>query len=111
MKSAGKRKIAVLGEMNELGDSSAEMHYDVGRFTVEAGVDIVIAVGEKAKDIARGANDVADGKKDILILECRDADDAYEDLTSIVQEGDLLLVKASRAMELDKLVKKFESLN
>ena len=51
------RKFAVLGDMLELGNYTEEGHRLVGRKVYEAGIDKLIAVGEKARDIARGAQE------------------------------------------------------
>ncbi|MEU3788516.1 hypothetical protein AB0F07_01760 [Streptomyces fructofermentans] len=57
-KEPGTRRIAVLGEMLELGDTAAHAHWDIGQETGRLGVDIVIAVGDVlAKQLALGAAD------------------------------------------------------
>lgn len=117
--SDGKRKIAVLGDMNELGEDSEALHYDVGSFAASSGVDILVTVGEKALAISRGAEEhkksSADAQKSGMqglteIHRCESIDAALKILTPILSEGDLLLVKASRGMKLDELVKNLETL-
>ncbi len=117
--SDGKRKIAVLGDMNELGEDSEALHYEVGSFAASSGVDILVTVGEKALAISRGAEDHKNGGADVQesgtqglteIHRCESIDDALKILTPILSEGDLLLVKASRGMKLDELVKNLETL-
>ena len=110
-----KRKIAVLGDMNELGEKSYEMHYSVGQFAAEKKPDIIIAVGEKAMAIADGAaaaivsNGTNDANATTEIIRCSDSEEAFKALTRIVKEGDLILVKASRGMALDEIVQKLEA--
>lgn len=109
-----KRKIAVLGDMNELGEGSREMHFSVGEFAANKEVDILIVVGEKAQAIADGAECVmstASDRSGMSIIRCEDSSDAFLKLKEITKEGDLILVKASRGMALDEIVQKIEEEN
>lgn len=107
-----KRRIAVLGDMNELGSNSSEMHFSIGRFVAEKEIDILIAVGEKADDIACGVEAAIRERKTAEdapnTIRCVDRDDAFNELMNIVKEGDLVLVKASRGMALDEIAKRME---
>jgi UDP-N-acetylmuramoyl-tripeptide--D-alanyl-D-alanine ligase len=97
----GKR-IAVLADMLELGDFSQKAHFGVGTHAVESGVDVVITVGERAKEIARGAQSANPG---IVCFQCADNDEAIAKLKSILTGGDAVLIKGSRAMRTDQIVK------
>jgi UDP-N-acetylmuramoyl-tripeptide--D-alanyl-D-alanine ligase len=99
----GIRKIAVLGDMNELGEGSAEYHRQVGAYAAGKGVDLLIAVGEKAADIAAGAQD-ARPALDVLHFETKDR--AWEEMKGILSAGDVILVKGSRGMSMETLVKR-----
>ena len=90
----GGRKVAVLGDMKELGSNELSLHFDTGAYAKEIGVDSVIAVGPLAKELARGA----DGEW----FESIDA--LKEKLGSLVKEGDTVLVKASHSMQFEKIV-------
>ena len=90
----GGRKVAVLGDMKELGSNELFLHFDTGAYAKEIGVDSVIAVGPLAKELARGA----DGEW----FESIDA--LKEKLGSLVKEGDTVLVKASHSMQFEKIV-------
>jgi UDP-N-acetylmuramoyl-tripeptide--D-alanyl-D-alanine ligase len=94
-----KRRVAVLGEMLELGDHAHEEHERIGRLAVECGIDFVIAVGTGAQPIADGAR-VAGGKK---VLEVDDADEALAEVSEYARAGDTVLVKASRAVGLERV--------
>jgi UDP-N-acetylmuramoyl-tripeptide--D-alanyl-D-alanine ligase len=104
--SGGPRTIAVLGEMRELGESSDAEHEEVGRLAVRLGVQHVVAVGEAARGVHRGAGDelagalVGDdqGKESAFV---EDNDDAVAWLREHVRPGDVVLVKASRGARLD----------
>ncbi|MGW2423355.1 glutamate ligase domain-containing protein [Streptomyces sp. NPDC001709] len=93
----GGRTIAVLGEMLELGDEAVQAHRDVGRMAGENGVDLVVAVGgDMAKQLALSAG--AAGVPDVAMV--ADNDTAAQLLESILQPGDVVLVKASRGGQL-----------
>ncbi len=88
--SPATRRIAILGNMNELGDETAKMHYEVGRFAAECGMDLIIGIESKAADIVAGARDAG---ADALYFETKE--DLYPQLDELIREGDLVLCKAS----------------
>jgi UDP-N-acetylmuramoyl-tripeptide--D-alanyl-D-alanine ligase len=90
----GGRRIAVLGEMLELGDDSEAEHRAVGEYAASR-ADLVVAVGEAAKPIADGAGERA------VTMAGNDA--AADWLRSHLAAGDVVLVKASRAAHLDEV--------
>jgi UDP-N-acetylmuramoyl-tripeptide--D-alanyl-D-alanine ligase len=96
------RRIAVLGEMRELGKGAVQGHRDVGT-AAAATVDLLVVVGGgNASVIAAGAR--AGGLDPSRILEARDRDAALDLLRGRLRDGDVVLVKASRGVELDLLV-------
>ena len=95
------RRIAVLGEMLELGKGSATGHREVGT-AAAATCDVLIVVGAGATGIAVGAK--AAGLDASRILEARDREAALYLLRDRLRDGDVVLVKASRGVELDLLV-------
>jgi UDP-N-acetylmuramoyl-tripeptide--D-alanyl-D-alanine ligase len=99
---ADHRKIAVLAGMNELGERSGELHFDVGRYAAEAGVNMLAAVGEKAFAIAEGFEAAARGKK--TAKRYADNDEAIRALCSLARDGDVILVKGSRTYKTEKIV-------
>ncbi|MGI6217619.1 MAG: UDP-N-acetylmuramoyl-tripeptide--D-alanyl-D-alanine ligase [Coriobacteriales bacterium] len=103
MMEADGRKVAVLGDMGELGEKSPEMHEEVGRLAAETGVDVLVTVGEQAEHIAAGARGA--GMPPDKVIECLEVNRAIEALEDLLSQGDLVLVKASRFMELEKVVK------
>ncbi|MEU4796798.1 UDP-N-acetylmuramoylalanyl-D-glutamate--2,6-diaminopimelate ligase [Streptomyces sp. NPDC023327] len=91
------RRIAVLGEMLELGEEAVEAHRSVGQFAAEVGVDLVLAIGgDLAKQLALAAG--AAGVPDVAMV--GDNKTAATFLHSILQPGDKVLVKASRGGQL-----------
>ena len=95
------RRIAVLGEMLELGRGAVTGHREVGT-AAAATCDLLIVVGAGASGIAAGAK--AAGLDPSRILEARDAEAALDLLRARLRDGDVVLVKASRGVELDQLV-------
>ncbi|MBE6032196.1 MAG: UDP-N-acetylmuramoyl-tripeptide--D-alanyl-D-alanine ligase [Clostridiales bacterium] len=98
----GDRKVAILGDMLGLGDEEKKYHFEIGEYASQKGTDVVISVGNHAKFISDGA---ASGKeKPCLVMHFDKREDMEAKLPEILREGDVVLVKASRAMALDKTV-------
>jgi UDP-N-acetylmuramoyl-tripeptide--D-alanyl-D-alanine ligase len=97
---AGRRAVAVLGDMLELGEQAEELHAETGRKAASAGVDVLVAVGALARQIARGAREAGLANT----LECDDPDTAAELVRKHARAGDVVLVKASRGMRLERVV-------
>lgn len=87
------RTVAILGDMKELGTDELRLHYETGKHAKEKGVDLVLAVGELAKELAKGA----DGMWFESIEQLEKA------LPSLLQKGDTVLVKASHSMQFEKI--------
>jgi UDP-N-acetylmuramoyl-tripeptide--D-alanyl-D-alanine ligase len=94
-----RRRVAILGEMRELGALSEHEHARVGRAVVAAGVDVLIAVGEATEPLASAAS--ALGAPALDVHRVVDAAAACALATEIVAPGDAVLVKASRAVGLE----------
>ena len=89
------RRIAVLGDMRELGVHSDDAHAGVGRRAAELGIDVLVGVGAGGRGIAGGADGIPD------VLTAADAADALRIVQGMAQRGDAVLVKASRAVGLE----------
>lgn len=98
----GKRKIAVLGDMLELGKYSTEEHKKAGARAAEH-ADMLITVGVRARFIAEGALEAGMKEKHIVRLE--DSTRAGEYLSSRIKKGDVLLIKGSQSMRMERTVK------
>jgi UDP-N-acetylmuramoyl-tripeptide--D-alanyl-D-alanine ligase len=97
-----KRAIAVLGDMAELGTISEEAHSEVGKIAVDYGTDILIAVGKRARKIAQSALERGLPRGSVFVAD--KVDRAAEILRSIIEPGDVILIKGSRFLGLEKLV-------
>ena len=94
------RRIAVLGDMLELGPTTAALHAEVGAYVAQQGIDALIASGPLSLNLAQGAR--AAGMN--AVHEAADAPAAAAELLTLVQPGDVVLVKASRGMRLERVV-------
>jgi len=101
--AAANRRIAVLGEMLELGDRSFDLHADVGRAAARAGVDALFAIGG-APTAALAAAAVAAGIDKTGVRVFGDSDEAGAALVKFVEPGDVVLVKGSRGVKTDRVV-------
>lgn len=98
-KTAGKR-VAVLADMLELGDYARQGHFETGKYAREKGVELLVAVGELAKDTAAGYGEGAKWFPD--------KEEACAYLSEALRPGDTVLVKGSRGMKTDQIVAKLK---
>ena len=99
MKVAGLR-IAVLGDMLELGKESGNLHKQIGTLVPEMNFDVLLAVGKEAKKYVEGAK--SRGMKNVQYFET--VPEVISHLSETVAEGDILLVKGSRGMHMEQVV-------
>ncbi|MBS43160.1 MAG: UDP-N-acetylmuramoyl-tripeptide--D-alanyl-D-alanine ligase [Nocardioides sp.] len=96
------RTIAVLGEMLELGDGRVAGHREVGEGVADAGIDVLVTVGEVAEDVALGAREAPGEAPGEVILTAGRAE-ATAWLRNNATADDVVLVKASRGAALDQV--------
>lgn len=94
------RRIAVLADMLELGDISQKAHREIGAELAAHNFDTLIVIGELGKFIADGARDA--GLKNVYVEENHEA--AAKKVLEVMQEGDVILFKASHGMHLEKII-------
>jgi UDP-N-acetylmuramoyl-tripeptide--D-alanyl-D-alanine ligase len=97
----GGRKIAVLGDMLELGGYEVEGHCRVGRRAMDV-VSLLVTVGERGRLIGQGALDYGMDPERIIELDDNAAAIAY--LDQVIQEGDVVLIKGSRGIAMEEIV-------
>lgn len=93
------RRVAVLGDMAELGDHSEAAHAEVGRHAAELGIGQLFAVGQHAATLARGAREAGLAR----VIEMADVETAAAAVKTFAKPGDLILLKASRATRLERI--------
>ena len=105
LQSANGRKVAVLGDMFELGEEEENLHYEVGEYTKNK-VDYLVCVGNLAEQIYKGAN--ANKSENMTSLYLQDKEDVYKHLKEIIKPQDTILLKASHGMGFADIVSWFE---
>ena len=98
-------KIAVLGDMKELGQDKRLLHRQIGEYCYNLNLDALITVGDLGKYIAEGLEASACKTKIII---ARDRENAGEELKRILKEGSVVLIKGSRAMKMEEIIKLLE---
>lgn len=97
----GGRRVAVLGDMKELGTNELSLHQEVGKYAKQKGIDLLIAAGELSSSTAEGYGDGA--------YHFDTVDDCISALKNILQKGDTVLVKASHSMHFEKITEAISS--
>ncbi|MBU0687649.1 MAG: UDP-N-acetylmuramoyl-tripeptide--D-alanyl-D-alanine ligase [Candidatus Margulisbacteria bacterium] len=95
------RKIAVLGDMLELGPKSVKFHKEIGKFAAGHGIDILVGIGDQAQYIIDGANK---HKLAPQTFHYKTSPSAAKKLSELIQPNDVILIKASRGLKLEKIV-------
>lgn len=102
-----RRTVAILGEMKELGAFSSEAHRYVGEIVKQREVELLITVGEIAQEIAEEATHLPASKKHHFT----DAETACQSVQDFIEPHDIVLVKGSRAMQMEKIVEVLKAKN
>lgn len=97
----GERRVAVLGDMLELGPLAPAAHRELGARAAQAGVDLLIAVGQHREEMAVGAR--AAGLPPEAIVALADAQEAARSVAAWLRPGDVVLIKASRGVRLEQV--------
>lgn len=99
----GSRRFVVAGEMLELGPESAEMHREAGREIAALGIDLLWGVRGHAQQIIEGAQEAGMSRDATRFI--NSADEAGKELVAEARAGDLILIKGSRGVRMDKVIK------
>lgn len=97
------RKIAVLGDMLELGASSESEHKKIGYRVQDLDINLLITVGERSRDIARGAIEAGMDENNVFMFS--NSEEAGKFIQNRIKQNDLILVKGSQAVRCEKIVK------
>jgi UDP-N-acetylmuramoyl-tripeptide--D-alanyl-D-alanine ligase len=99
----GERKIAVLGDMRELGEYTQQAHMKLGRLVKEKEIDLLFLLGQFAPYVAHGAREAGMEPRSIFLG--KDQHDVGLRLARTVKKGDWVLVKGSRNMNMEEIIK------
>ena len=106
------RKVALLGDMFELGKKECELHKEVGAYAAEKGIDVMVCTGTLSKHMYEGACEKAENvlaaaqKRETYYFETRE--EMLQELPQILKAGDSILVKASHGMHFEKVIEFLE---
>ncbi len=100
------RRIAVLGDMRELGEMSQSAHQEIGRLVAELGIDFLLGVGEFAEQLAQGARNAGMDEAKVVVFASVGELTPY--LATQLREGDRVLLKASRAVGLEVVLEELK---
>ena len=97
------RKVAILGDMGELGADERKMHQEVGKYAAEKEIDVLLCVGELSTDMAEAAKAV---NSKTQVRHFTNKENLMKEIPEILEKGDTVLVKASHFMEFGEIVEK-----
>jgi UDP-N-acetylmuramoyl-tripeptide--D-alanyl-D-alanine ligase len=100
-----KRRIAVLGEMLELGRWSESLHHDVGCYAARTGIDVLVGIRGAASHLVDGAREAGQAVDAAFFFE--DPNEAGGQLRQIAREGDVILFKGSRGTHVERALERF----
>lgn len=100
LKTQATRKVAILGDILEMGNYARDAHYELGTEVVNNGIDLLITAGDNAKYIADGAKDA--GLLDVVSF--GKTDELVKEVKNFIKENDSILIKASRGMHFEDVV-------
>jgi len=100
------KKIAVLGDMLELGENEKNEHVEIGRYAAGKNIDLIVTVGQIALHIARGA--VEAGFEKSLVYTFENTDGALLFLYENIEKNDVILIKGSRYMKMEYIIEKLK---
>ena len=102
-----QRRIAVLGEMLELGRWSGALHRDVGSYVAAQGIDVLVGIRGAASDLVDAAKEAGFAVNAAFFFE--DPAAAGDSLREIAREGDVILFKGSRGTHVERALERFMS--
>ena len=103
--SGDNRKIAILGDMLELGEFAMDAHMEVGRFAFSKKIDYIITVGKMGKYIAKGA--ITAGADSSKVISFEDVSSVKDFISKFVQKSDVILIKGSRGMKMEGIISEY----
>jgi UDP-N-acetylmuramoyl-tripeptide--D-alanyl-D-alanine ligase len=99
------KKIAVLGDMLELGQISQSAHYDIGKRAAEISIEKLFLLGEYANDVSQGAQATGMAETNIFIGDSHEQ--LADELAKHIKQQDIILFKASRGMAMEKVIEHY----
>ncbi len=101
LRDGAGRRVAILGDMGELGKDEAALHAEVGEHAGTCGIDVLICVGELCSHMAKKASEI---NPELKVIYEKDRENLLKELSGYVEKGDTILVKASHFMRFEEVV-------
>lgn len=101
LSTAETRKVAILGDMFELGEKEEELHFQIGEYAREKGIDVIICIGSLSKHTCEGAKGIHFPTKADFLSQAE----------SLLKKGDTVLIKSSHGMHFSELVEKLQQMS
>ena len=98
---ADTRRVAILGDMFELGPTEKQMHYEVGKYAADLGIDVLVCIGQLSEHMATGASE-QNSKTQVFYFETKE--DFFTQTDRVLNPKDTILVKASNGMKFSEIV-------
>ncbi len=105
---SGRRMVAILGDMLELGSSARGLHYGIGNYCAKKDIDVLIASGKLAKNIYRGFKDEINKAEGRSCFHFNDKYELEKSLKDIIEPEDIVLIKGSRANKMEDIISYFQ---
>lgn len=102
------RKVAILGDMFELGKDEVKLHHEVGAYAASKGINLICCIGGLSRATAKGASSA---EKNVRVLYFETKAEFLNEMNSLIQKEDTILVKASHGMEFPEIVEKLQQLH
>lgn len=101
-----KRKVAILGDMFELGTEEMALHSEVGAYVTKKNIDVMICIGNLCKSMYEGAKSITDSSLELHYFKEKEA--FFTQIDGLLQDGDIVLIKASHGMHFEEIINKLE---
>ena len=105
LRHAPGRKVAIIGDILELGEFGPDIHFETGRRVGQLGPDLIICVGSLAAHMCEGAKETSGGT--VVYYPTQDA--LFDHIDDLIADGDTVFVKASRGMHFENIVEKLKN--
>ncbi len=99
-----RRRVAILGDMLELGEYSGELHYEIGKYLLKKDIDVLIALGKLAKNIYRGFKENRADPDKSQCYYFPEKEGFRSNLKNLVKSRDIVLIKGSRANKMEEII-------
>ena len=102
------RKVAILGDMFELGENEKALHKQVGTYIANQKADVVVCIGELSKNMYEGITESEGSSENVHYY--KDKEKMIKDISRLIQDEDIVLVKASHGMHFEEIINELKSI-